>query len=331
MITARKNMGNKRVRMADKPSLLSNQRVEKRQRSRPRMKSTSERIFIQLPKLPSFRRSEERSSVRSLSVSARSLSAPVSATIRRAGSQTVHGATSVFSATVGITMTLLMTLARALRWGAITLWRTLQWSFFAARQTLQWLFHFLRLSWQWGTFLLVTSALLLKQGIGFLLEWIQIGIEWCLYLLSEMMTLLKKGVWHLMEATKQIAWFVTDVIQQSFFFVADIVQQVVWTLSDWIRGAFTFSTPEPVAETEYHDDMDQKALESVNLGTGRVEPELELEQPLFAKGKKEWEDTHFESAKMNSLDNEEQAIPREALEDQAGALRMRLSTDPYHP
>ncbi|MBF0175753.1 MAG: hypothetical protein HQL63_02720 [Magnetococcales bacterium] len=335
MITAKRTLGNKRSRVPAKPSLLSNQRVEKRNRSRPVMKSTSERIFIRLPKLPSLRRAPERGP-------SRSMSAPVSATIRRVGGTSLRGATTVMSASGGILATLFFMVARSIQWSFITLFRTiqwlifatgctLQWSFFATRRTLEWTFHFLRFSWQWTTFALVSAALLLRQGVGIFLEWLHFLTEWGLYLLSELMTLLKKGVWHLMEATKQIAWFVTDVIQQGFFFLADIVQQIVWTLSDWIRGAVTFSTSEPDQEegVEYVEDTD--ANPQGLLGEVRVEPELDLDQPLLVKGKKEWEGAHFEFAKMDSLDSEERAIPQEALEDQAGALRMRLSTDPYHP
>ncbi|MBF0426926.1 MAG: hypothetical protein HQL66_14020 [Magnetococcales bacterium] len=265
----------------------------------------------------------------------------MSATIRRAGSRTVHGAASVATTTMGVVATLFISTSHALRWGFLNLgrllqwtflttWRALQWSFFATRQLLLWTFHFLRVSWQWSTFVVVTAALLLRQGAGITLEWVQVGIEWCLYLLSEMMNLLKKGVWHLMEATKQIAWFVADVVQQGFFFLADVVQQIVWTLSDWIRGAFTFSTSESHAETE--DDAhtgDLPLLEGQHAN--RLEPDLDLDHALLAKGRREWEGAHFESAKMSSLDHEERDVPKEALEDQAGALRMRLSTDPYHP
>ncbi|MEO5370156.1 MAG: hypothetical protein H7833_08810 [Magnetococcus sp. DMHC-1] len=320
--------------MPAKPSLLSNQRVEKRSRSKPLMKSTSERIFIQLPKLPSFRRTTERAPIRSIA-------APVSATIRRAGGSTVNGATSLFTSLFGILMALFLSTGRALQWSFIVLGRTLQWSlltigrilqwsFYATSRALQWTFHALRISWQWSVFILTSAFLLLRQGITFVLEWLQIAAEWTLYLLSEMMILLKRGVWHLMEATKQIAWFVTDVIQQSFFFVADVVQQIVWTLSDWIRGAVTFSKPDADLETEEGYADNTHAAESLDGNPSESIPYLE--PPLFAKNKKEWEDdTHFEFAKMNSLDNEEQTIPQEALEDQAGALRMRLSTDPYHP
>ncbi|MBF0625738.1 MAG: hypothetical protein HQL82_13140 [Magnetococcales bacterium] len=117
------------------------------------------------------------------------------------------------------------------------------------------------------------------------------------------------------------------------------VMGIVGFLTDLIQGAFFFSDSANREEREDDEDQDMNwdgqalvgADGTATWSDARIEPDLEgtgnVGVAEAAARDPRW-DPNIEIAKVASLDMEEQDLAEEVLGDQAGALRLRLRSDP---